>query len=83
MLGAMAITMSSTVMTKPEEAEALGPVKIALVDPEYGSVVCPPKTQVKLDPVGDLFSHHPLRLDFEFCIRFRMKYPAWVPTREN
>lgn len=31
----------------PEEAAAFGPIKMELADPEYGSVVCPPKTQVR------------------------------------
>ncbi|CAN0259438.1 unnamed protein product [Ascophyllum nodosum] len=50
--GAMALVASSAVTLKPEKAEAFGPVKIALVDPEYGSVACPPKTQVPGEKAG-------------------------------
>ena len=43
---AAAVTVASVVSVDPEEAAALGPVKMLLSEPEYHSVVCPPKTQV-------------------------------------
>ena len=38
-------TVAST--AAPEEAAAFGPIKMTLTDPEYASVVCPPKTQAR------------------------------------
>jgi len=40
-----ATTVAST--AAPEEAAAFGPIKMTLTDPEYASVVCPPKTQAR------------------------------------
>ena len=42
---AVVTTVAST--AAPEEAAAFGPIKMDLTDPEYASVVCPPKTQAR------------------------------------
>lgn len=47
-----AVTVASVVSVDPEEAAALGPVKMLLSEPEYHSVVCPPKTQVPGEKAG-------------------------------
>ncbi|CAB1097739.1 unnamed protein product [Ectocarpus sp. CCAP 1310/34] len=36
----------------PDEAAAFGPIKMELTEPEYASVVCPPKTQVPGEKAG-------------------------------
>ncbi|CAM9817736.1 unnamed protein product, partial [Scytosiphon promiscuus] len=45
-----ATTLAS--VANPEEAVAFGPIKMELTEPEYASVVCPPKTQVPGEKAG-------------------------------
>ncbi|CAN0510559.1 unnamed protein product [Laminaria digitata] len=49
---AAAVTVASVVSVDPEEAAALGPVKMLLSEPEYHAVLCPPKTQVPGEKAG-------------------------------
>lgn len=45
---AAALAVTAAVSSAPDEAAAIGPIKMLLTDPEYHSVACPPKTQVEL-----------------------------------
>eukprot|EP00752_Nemacystus_decipiens_P012756 g11296.t1 len=51
MAAAVAVTTVASTAA-PERAAAFGPIKMDLTDPEYASVVCPPKTQVPGEKAG-------------------------------
>lgn len=51
MAAAVAVTAVASTAA-PEEAAAFGPIKMELTDPEYASMVCPPKTQVPGEKAG-------------------------------
>lgn len=48
-MAAAAATVLVSGTSPMPEAQAIGPVKLALSDPEYHAVTCPPKTQVRED----------------------------------